>query len=131
MARLRIRIDFDPAGALTRVGPGKIDLLERISETGSISAAGRAMGMSYRRAWLLVDNLNRLFRERAVDTKHGGERGGGAALTPFGRALVERFRAVERQAEAAAANELAALQGMVAADPALTRYDLPAEPEEE
>ena len=76
-ARLTVRIDF--AGG-RRVGPGKIRLLELIDETGSISAAGRAMAMSYRRAWLLVDSLHTSFREPVVDTRSGG-----AQLTPFGR----------------------------------------------
>src|SRR5919108_2663065 len=76
--RLWIRIDL-PGGR--RVGPGKIRLLELIDETGSISAAGRAMAMSYRRAWLLVESLNTSFRERVVDAQPGGRHGGGARLT--------------------------------------------------
>lgn len=93
--RLRLRIDLTPTSA---VGPGKIDLLEHIASTGSISAAGRTMGMSYRRAWLLADELNRLFKEPVVTTAHGGRTGGGARLTKFGSELVRRFRAMEAEA---------------------------------
>jgi molybdate transport system regulatory protein len=94
-ARLTIRIDF-PGGR--RVGPGKIRLLELIDETGSIAAAGRAMAMSYRRAWLLVESLNTSFRQPVVDAQPGGRRGGGAKLTGFGRELVARYRTLERDA---------------------------------
>jgi molybdate transport system regulatory protein len=81
MARLTLRLDFGPGRA---IGHGKIRLLEAVRDHGSISAAGRSMGMSYRRAWLLVDALNRLFKAPVVETKHGGSAGGGAELTPFG-----------------------------------------------
>ncbi len=93
-ARLSIRIDF-PGGR--RVGPGKVRLLELIEQTGSISAAGRAMAMSYRRAWLLVASLNATFVAPVVDTQPGGRGGGGARLTSFGRELVERYRTLERE----------------------------------
>jgi molybdate transport system regulatory protein len=106
-ARLSIRIDL--AGAC-RVGPGKMRLLELIDETGSISAAGRAMAMSYRRAWLLVESLNSAFRAPVVAAQPGGRRGGGASLTPAGRALLERYRTIERTAAAAVEPELAALE---------------------
>lgn len=111
MARLSLRIDLD---ADRRIGPGKIQLLEHIGSTGSISAAGRAMDMSYRRAWLLVDALNRMFREPVVSTKLGGKAGGGAELTPFGQALVERYRTMERCAHAALGPDLAALEAAFA-----------------
>ncbi|HEX9183903.1 MAG TPA: LysR family transcriptional regulator [Burkholderiales bacterium] len=88
------------------MGPGKADLVERIAQTGSISAAARAMGMSYRRAWQLVEALNAAFREPVVVTAVGGERGGGARVTPFGRRLVARFRAMEDKASAAIAADL-------------------------
>jgi molybdate transport system regulatory protein len=104
--RLTIRVDLGAHGAL---GPGKIRLMEKIGETGSISAAGRAMGMSYRRAWLLVDSLNRAFREPLVTTQHGGTRGGGAALTPLGQDVVARYRLMEKAAHEAAAGHLDAL----------------------
>ena len=106
MARLTLRLDFGPGQA---VGHGKIRLLERVREHGSISAAGRSMGMSYRRAWLLIDELNALFEAPLVATKHGGQHGGGAELTPFGCRVVEHYRAIENKAHAAAAAELAAL----------------------
>jgi len=106
MANLVIRIDLAPAGA---IGPGKIRLLELIDETGSISAAGRAMAMSYRRAWLLVEELNRLFREPVAITKLGGRAGGGARLTPFGHSLVRHYRAMETEAADAVSSHLAAL----------------------
>jgi len=88
------------------MGPGKAELVERIAETGSISAAARAMGMSYRRAWQLVEALNRDYRERVVDTATGGKRGGGAQVTPFGRRIVAQFRAMEHKASAAIASDL-------------------------
>ncbi|HUZ72049.1 MAG TPA: LysR family transcriptional regulator [Stellaceae bacterium] len=106
MASLTLRIDLPRAGA---VGPGKIRLLELIDAAGSISAAGRAMDMSYRRAWLLVEELNHLFREPVATTKLGGRSGGGAALTPFGHSLVRHYRAMEAAAAAAASPHLAAL----------------------
>lgn len=80
------------------MGPGKADLLAAIAEHGSISAAGRAMGMSYRRAWVLVDELNRAFAERLVTTAPGGGPGGGARLTDAGRAMLAAFRELEREA---------------------------------
>ena len=108
MAKLSLRIDFGPNEA---IGPGKIELIERIETVGSIAAAGRAMGMSYRHAWLLVDSVNQCFRHPVVTTKHGGRAGGGARLTPFGRELVRRYRAIERSAQRAANRHLDALQG--------------------
>ncbi|WP_377292132.1 winged helix-turn-helix domain-containing protein [Rhizobium sp. SG2393] len=93
-----LRIDF-PLG--DRLGRGKIELLEHIRDTGSISAAGRAMDMSYRRAWLLISDLNRMFREPAVTSQRGGREGGGAAVTPFGEELIRRFRQMEADAAAA------------------------------
>ena len=88
------------------MGPGKAELVERIAETGSISAAARAMGMSYRRAWQLVEALNAAFREPVVVTAVGGERGGGARVTPFGKRLVAQFRAMEDKASAAIAADV-------------------------
>ena len=105
--RLTVRIDF---GADRALGPGKIRLLESIGKTGSISRAGRALGMSYRRAWLLIDDMNRTFRAPVVATQPGGVKGGGAALTPFGVALIENYRAIEAQAAAAAMPRLQALE---------------------
>ena len=106
--RLTVRVDFGAARAL---GPGKVRLLEAIGATGSISRAGRALGMSYRRAWLLVDDMNRSFRAAVVVTQGGGAKGGGAALTAFGRELIEKYRAIEARATAATKPQLAALEG--------------------
>jgi molybdate transport system regulatory protein len=106
-AALSLRIDL-PRG---RVGPGKIALLEAIAREGSISGAGRALGMSYRRAWELVHALNRLLGTPAVAATTGGARGGGAVLTEAGAALVADYRAIERAAARAAAGRLAALAG--------------------
>lgn len=106
MARLTLRIDFGEKGA---VGPGKIRLLELIDERGSIAAAGRAMGMSYRRAWLLIQNLNECFSRPLVQKQLGGSGGGGAALTVFGRQIVKHYRDMENEASTAVAGHLRAL----------------------
>ncbi len=110
--RLTLRIDFGSAGS---IGPGKIRLLEAIQKTGSISQAGRSLRMSYRRAWLLVDDLNRCFREPVVTTQPGGSRGGGAALAPFGRELIKKYRAIEIQATGAAKRQLHDLESALRA----------------
>jgi molybdate transport system regulatory protein len=104
---LSVRIDLDPEG---RIGPGKIALLENIDKNGSISAAGRAMDMSYKRAWDLVDEINRICRQAAVERQTGGKNGGGAVLTAFGISLVTRYRKIERDAASAARKELQALR---------------------
>jgi molybdate transport system regulatory protein len=104
---LSLRIDIDAAG---RIGPGKIQLLETIHRSGSISAAGRAMDMSYKRAWDLVDEINRICRQAAVERQTGGKNGGGAVLTPFGLSLVARYRKIERNAATATRKELEALR---------------------
>jgi molybdate transport system regulatory protein len=96
-------------GASLAIGPGKVALLEAIAQTGSISAAARSLRMSYRRAWDLVDETNRCLIRPAVRTASGGARGGGAALTPTGEALVRRYRTLERRTGAAATRELASL----------------------
>src|SRR5258708_29535136 len=111
-AKLTLRGDLGPDQA---IGPGKIRLLEAIAETGSISQAGRALGMSYRRAWLLVDDLNRCFREPVVAAQTGGARGGGAALTRFGTKLVSHYRAIEQAAHRAGARHLRQLDAARAA----------------
>jgi molybdate transport system regulatory protein len=95
--RLTVRVDFGSERAL---GPGKIRLLEAVGRTGSISQAGRSLDMSYRRAWLLIDDMNQCFREPVVSTQSGGAQGGGAALTPFGQELIETYRAIEARAVA-------------------------------
>jgi molybdate transport system regulatory protein len=110
--RLTLRVDLGSGRAL---GPGKIRLLEAIASTGSISQAGRNLGMSYRRAWLLVDDMNKCFRDPVIAAQPGGAHGGGATLTPFGQQLVERYRAIESDALAATRRHLhdleAALKG--------------------
>ena len=108
---LSVRIDLDASG---RIGPGKILLLEQIQRSGSISAAGRAMEMSYKRAWDLVDEVNRICRQAAVERQTGGKNGGGAVLTPFGLSLVARYRKIERDATTAARKELDALRKEIA-----------------
>ncbi len=92
-----------------KLGPGKIRLLELIRDRGSISEAARAMDMSYRRAWLLVAELNQSFRLPVTATQTGGKGGGYAQLTPFGVELIGRYRAIERDATAAVADQLDAL----------------------
>jgi molybdate transport system regulatory protein len=101
--RPQIRIMFRKAIAM---GPGKADLLQAIGETGSISAAARRMKMSYRRAWLLVDTMNQCFKSPVVATLTGGKSGGGAAITEFGREVLERYREMEFKAAASVAREL-------------------------
>ena len=103
---LIVRVDL---GAHGRLGPGKMLLLANIAQLGSISAAGRAMNMSYRQAWDLVDQLNRAFLEPVVISHAGGKSGGGASLTPFGQALVAHYHAIATAAEHAAAADIAAI----------------------
>ncbi|MFD1912743.1 winged helix-turn-helix domain-containing protein [Halodurantibacterium flavum] len=105
--RLRIRIVF---GEDEMIGPGKADLLERIDRCGSIAAAGREMGMSYKRAWELVGTLNAMFRSPVVESTRGGPNGGGAALTEAGREVLQLYRAFEREAAEAGAGPLDALR---------------------
>jgi molybdate transport system regulatory protein len=111
MPRLTLRIDFDGGRA---VGPGKIKLMELIDKHGSISEAGRQMRMSYRRAWLLVDSLNRCFNGPVVASQQGGHKGGGASLTKIGHTVVHHYRAVESAAVKAGAAHVRALSGVVA-----------------
>lgn len=89
-----LRVDFPPD---ERLGHGKIELMELIVRTGSIAAAGRAMDMSYRRAWLLVDALNHMFKQPVIESQRGGKQGGGAALSAFGAELLERYRGMEKR----------------------------------
>jgi len=103
---LSLRLDL---GQGLRIGPGKVRLLEEIGRAGSISAAGRALGMSYRRAWELVEALNTGMGRPVAETAAGGAGGGGARLTPLGEAVVETYRAIEAEAAAAAAGRIAAL----------------------
>ncbi|MEI4484089.1 MULTISPECIES: winged helix-turn-helix domain-containing protein [unclassified Phyllobacterium] len=93
-----VRIDFPDK---ERLGPGKMHLLEHIRETGSISAAGRAMDMSYRRAWLLVSAMNTMFATPVVDSQRGGAQGGGAVVTEFGEELLRRYRNMQAKVDTA------------------------------
>jgi molybdate transport system regulatory protein len=104
--RLNIRIDL--AGGL-RIGPGKVAVLEEIARSGSISAAGRALRMSYRRTWELVEDLNTGLGTPVVATAAGGSGGGGTILTPAGKAVIERYRAIEMDTAVAARKHLLAL----------------------
>ena len=103
---VRFRIDFTEACSL---GPGKIDLLESIQRTGSLRQAAQALGMSYRRAWLLLDGLNRSFSEPASTASIGGQGGGGVTLTPFGLEIIRCYRAAAQAMESVARQELEAL----------------------
>ncbi|MFN3547910.1 MAG: winged helix-turn-helix domain-containing protein [Mesorhizobium sp.] len=107
---VRIRVVFDAAGM---IGPGKAELLERIDRTGSISAAGREMNMSYKRAWMLVETLNAMFREPVVESTRGGVQGGGAVLTDTGRRILDLYRRFEAEAVASGAERLAEMQSML------------------
>jgi molybdate transport system regulatory protein len=100
---VRFRVDFTP---FCSIGPGKIDLLESIERTGSLRRAARALGMSYRRAWLLLDQLNGSFSEPVSTATVGGRGGGGAALTPFGLQLVRSYRSAARAIETLAREQL-------------------------
>ncbi|MGB5082894.1 MAG: LysR family transcriptional regulator [Burkholderiales bacterium] len=100
-------------GAVVAIGPGKADLLAEIERTGSISAAARKMGMSYRRAWLLVEAMNAAFRRPLVETLTGGEGGGGARITPLGAEVLRRYRVMERRAARAVAPDLRHLSRLV------------------
>jgi molybdate transport system regulatory protein len=104
--RLSIRLDL---GSGARIGPGKVAVLEEIARSGSISAAGRALRMSYRRTWELVEDLNRTLGTPVVETAAGGSGGGGTVLTRAGRAVIERYRAIEVDTALAARKHLQAL----------------------
>jgi len=110
MSRVLLRLYL---GSDRPLGPGKIQILECIRDGGSISEAARGMRMSYRSAWLLVDSMNAQFKQPVVSTMLGGRGGGAATLTPFGRALVKRYRAMERDTRRAIAKDLAALERQV------------------
>ncbi|HSG56334.1 MAG TPA: LysR family transcriptional regulator [Paracoccaceae bacterium] len=111
--RLRIRIVF---GADEMIGPGKAELLERIARTGSIAAAGREMGMSYKRAWQLIGTLNEMFHDPLVDSTRGGPGGGGARLTEAGQRVLTLYRAFEHEASDAGATQLDALCALLKDD---------------
>lgn len=107
--RLRILL-----GATIAIGPGKADLLEAIDRCGSISAAARELGMSYRRAWQLTDVMNRSFREKLIEAGTGGARGGGARLTSLGREVLARYRAMEEKAAKSIAAEVRSFRKLLA-----------------
>jgi molybdate transport system regulatory protein len=109
--RVTLRLDFDERRHL---GHGKVRLLELIDLHGSISSAARAMGMSYRRAWLLTDEVNRMFAEPVFATKLGGKGGGKAQLTAFGHSLVDFYRRMERRAEDDFGADIAKLEAALA-----------------
>ncbi len=111
--RLRLRVLFEPDVVL---GPGKADLLEGIRDTGSISAAGRQMQMSYKRAWDLVEALNRYFKQPLVQTSKGGSGGGGAELTVFGEQVLAAYRRIEARSTEAVADELRWLRSKLPAN---------------
>jgi len=110
--RLFLRMDF-PDGR--RLGPGKIMLLEAVRDHGSILSAAKAIGMSYRRAWLLMDELDRMFEEKVILT-YPGRRGAGTEVTAFGARLIALYRAAERQAAKATQGAMAELKGSLAVD---------------
>lgn len=114
VARTRIRVLFGSAFA---IGPGKADLLQAVEEAGSISEAARQMNMSYRRAWLLIDTMNRCFREPVVDTATGGKGGGGAQITSFGKTVLRQYRAMEAGASASVARRMGSFSRMLRKTP--------------
>lgn len=105
VARLRIVL-----GENIALGPGKADLLDGVRETGSIAAAGRRMGMSYKQAWLLIETMNACFKKPLVAAAKGGKAGGGARLTPLGEDVLARFRRMQDSSSRAIARDLAALK---------------------
>lgn len=118
VARFRLRVT---AGDAIYVGPGKIALLEAIRDTRSITAAARSLGMSYRRAWILVDEMNRALASAVVASATGGERGGGSALTPLGEEVVAIYRRIETTAARACASDIERLLELAAHRPSGAR----------
>lgn len=114
ISQARVRVDF---AAGNSVGPGKIQLLEAISLSGSLSAAARTVGMSYRRAWLLLHDINESFPEAAVQLSVGGRAGGGAALTQFGARLIAAYREFEAAVQVQAGRSFAGMVGTPAVAP--------------
>ena len=108
--KIRLRVVF---GGNAMLGPGKADLLELIGKTGSISAAGKAMGMSYKRAWTLVETLNGIFREPLVASSRGGASGGGARLTETGEKILEQYRQLEARVEESGAAEIQSIRQLL------------------
>ncbi len=109
--RFRLRIT---AGDVIAIGPGKIALVEAIAKTGSITSAAKSLEMSYRRAWLLLDDLNRALKKPAVDSAKGGQNGGGSRVTDAGLQLVTLYRDIEAKAAKACRTEVSRLLRMMA-----------------
>lgn len=109
MQIIRLRIILETG----RLGPGKVDLMEQIDQLGSISAAGRALGMSYRRAWSLAEESNALFKQPLIEKHHGGKAGGGASLTELGHKVVAYYRDLERTTAETTRSGLEALQAEI------------------
>jgi len=112
MSAKNIKIHI-PFGDVSAIGPGKADLLEAIHANGSISAGARHMGMSYKRAWDLVDTMNRSFRQPLVVTATGGSQGGGAQITEFGFEVLRRYRDIEAKADQAISEDIGGLLDML------------------
>jgi molybdate transport system regulatory protein len=122
-AILKLKIQLY-CGEEIAMGPGKADLLEAIRRHGSISAAGRAMGMSYRRAWLLVDAMNRCWRQPLVETSPGSAHGGGARVSAFGESVLAQYRALQARVDAAAdCPDFATLQAAILPEPRRSQRD--------
>jgi molybdate transport system regulatory protein len=111
VAKFRMRVT---AGDVIAVGPGKIALLEAIADTGSLTSAAKSLDMSYRRAWLLLGELNRAMRKPAVDSAKGGQHGGGSELTDAGRKLIELYRRIDATANKSCAADIKAMLAMMA-----------------
>jgi molybdate transport system regulatory protein len=109
---VRFRMRIRQADAVA-IGPGKIDLLEAVHEHGSISAAARSLGMSYRRAWLLIDELNGTLKSPATSSETGGSSGGGCVLTPVGEKIVRLYREIEEEAARSCSPQISALTRMM------------------
>lgn len=107
MTRVVLRIDFDDQ---RYIGHGRVELLERIDELGSISKAAKAMGMSYKRAWYLAESINSTFKEPVVTRQHGGKGGGSAGLTALGKSIVKEYRAIEEGIPKTFAKSLKAME---------------------
>ena len=114
MARLSIRIDFEPSGSA--LGPGMAELLDRIGKLGSIRKAAASMEMSYRKAWLLLQGMQKTFGAPVVATETGGSAGGGAQLTDLGTKLLKTYRAIEQSAARAVDDQMQSLSGLVQSD---------------
>jgi molybdate transport system regulatory protein len=110
VARFRLRFSV---GELVALGPGKVALLEAIRDHGSLTAAAQALGISYRRAWTMLDETQRALQYPAVASAAGGAQGGGSVLTPVGEEIVERYRRIEQKAAEACAEDIAALQALL------------------